>query len=148
MTANATAICNSFKIELLKGFHAFNSDFRTADTFKAALYTQNQGMGAGTTAYTTAGEVSGSGYTAGGVPVTFVAPALSGGSSAVTTPTANIVFPAITIASPFDCALVYNASQGNRAVGVYAFAAQSINNADMTLIVPADGQGQALVEID
>ena len=69
--ANTQAMCTSFMGELLTGTHNFTPS--TGDTFKAALYLTSSPGGnqsAATTAYGTTGEVSGAGYTAGGVAVT------------------------------------------------------------------------------
>ena len=56
--AITTAICTSFKQELLEGVHNFGS---SGDTFKVALYTSDATLGASTTAYSTTNEVSGTG---------------------------------------------------------------------------------------
>ena len=62
--AITSAICTSFKQELLVATHNFTAS--TGDTFKLALYTSSATLGASTTAYTTSQEVSGTNYTAGG----------------------------------------------------------------------------------
>lgn len=69
-------LTTSFKKQLLEGVH----DFRASggDTFKIALYSSSASLGSSTTAYTATGEVSGSGYSAGGATLTNVAPASSG----------------------------------------------------------------------
>ena len=59
--AITTALCTSFKKELLEAEHDF-----TADTFKLALFTNSASLDATTTAYSTTNEVTGTGYTAGG----------------------------------------------------------------------------------
>ena len=68
--AISQAMCTSFKVELLNGIHAFSTTVArgntNADSFKLALYTSSASLGAGTTAYTTSGEASGTGYTAAG----------------------------------------------------------------------------------
>jgi len=70
-------MCTSFKVEALNGIHAFGVSVvrgaTTADTFKAALYVATGTQGAGTTAYSATNEVSGTGYTAGGVTLTWIA---------------------------------------------------------------------------
>jgi len=73
--AIASAVCTSFKVELLKGIHNFSSS--GGDTFNLALYTSSASLGAATTAYTTSEEVSGSGYTAKGNALTSVTPVAS-----------------------------------------------------------------------
>ena len=74
--AISQAMCTSFKAEILKGVHDFTAS--TGNTFKLALYTSSASLGAGTTAYTTSNEVSGTGYTAKGGTLTSVTPTTSG----------------------------------------------------------------------
>ena len=66
------AFCTSFKKQLLEGVH----DFRAVggDVFKIALYTEAANLNATTTAYSTTGEISGAGYTAGGLILTNIGP--------------------------------------------------------------------------
>ena len=73
--ANTQSMCTSFLGELLSSTHNFSSanpahTANTADTFKAALYVTTATMNASTTAYSATNEVSGTGYSAGGVAVT------------------------------------------------------------------------------
>jgi hypothetical protein len=58
------AMCTSFKSEILQEGHQL-----ATDTIKLALFTSSASLGAGTTAYSTSNEVSGTGYTAGGVNI-------------------------------------------------------------------------------
>ena len=60
--------CDVFKTGLLDGTFDFSSD--TTQVYKIALYTNSATLNASTTAYTTTGEVSGLGYTAGGKSLT------------------------------------------------------------------------------
>lgn len=55
-----TTICNSFKLEALKGVH------NDTDTYKIALYTNAATLDKNTTVYSTTNEVVGTGYVAGG----------------------------------------------------------------------------------
>jgi hypothetical protein len=76
--AITSAVCTSFKVELLKGVHNFTAT--TGNTFKLALYTSDATLGASTTAYGTSNEItntSGSAYTAGGATLTSVTPVAS-----------------------------------------------------------------------
>ena len=73
--AITSAICNSFKTELLTGTHNFTAS--SGNTFNLALYTSDATLNKSTTAYTTSNEVSGSGYTAKGNALTSVTPTLS-----------------------------------------------------------------------
>ena len=147
MSANSAGICWSFKTELMLAYHALGAGPRAADVFKAALYLQNQSIGPSTTAYSGTGEVSGSGYTAGGATVTNgVAPTGSGGTS-YWTPSASIQWSSVTLASAFDCWLLYNASQGNRAVLAATFSAQTVNAGNFIITQPTNAAGSALINL-
>ena len=74
--AISSAICTSFKQEILVGTHNFTAT--SGDTFKIALYTSSASLDASTTAYTTSNEVSGTGYSAKGNTLTRVDPTTSG----------------------------------------------------------------------
>lgn len=74
--AITTAICTSYKVDLLYGRHNFAAS--GGNTFKIALYTSSATLDATTTAYTATNEVSGTGYTATGNTLTNVNPASSG----------------------------------------------------------------------
>lgn len=64
-------LCTSFRAEVLLGVHDFRpSADPGADVFKLALYSSMAGLDANTTSYTTTGEVTGGGYTAGGAVLT------------------------------------------------------------------------------
>ena len=80
--AISSAVCNSFKQEILVGTHNFTAS--SGDTFKIALFTSSASLGASTTAYSTSNEISntsGSAYSAGGATLTSVTPALSGSTA-------------------------------------------------------------------
>lgn len=68
--AITSAVCNSFKQEILVGTHDFTAG--TGDTFKVALYLSTANLDAATTIYTVTGETSGAGYSAGGEVLTSV----------------------------------------------------------------------------
>jgi hypothetical protein len=147
MAANVPAICNSFKTDLLNGYHAFSAAYRAADAFKAALYLINQSIGAATAAYSATGEASGTGYTAGGAAVTNAsAPALSG-STACWTPSGSLVWAGLTLASAFDTVLIYNSTQANKAVSSHNFGPQTITAGTFTLTMPGNTAGNALVQL-
>ena len=77
--AITSAICTSFKQEILVGTHNFTAT--SGNTFKIALYTSSASLGAATTAYSTSNEItntSGSAYTAGGATLTSVTPTTDG----------------------------------------------------------------------
>ena len=72
------AMCTSFKIALLNGEMDFSGD--TSQTFKIALYTNAADLGAGTGAYTTSQEVTGTNYVAGGQAIIVSTAPTDGGS--------------------------------------------------------------------
>ena len=149
--ANTQAMCTSFKGELLTGTHNFGvaptRGTTAADTFKAALYLASATMGAGTTAYTATGEVTGAGYTAGGVTVTNATPPTPGGTSGYWTPSASLVYSAVTLTTAFDAVLIYNSTQGNKAVSMHTFGSQTVTAGTFTLTMPTNAAGTALINI-
>ena len=70
--AITSAITNTFKAEMLKGLHSFDTSGATpaGNVFKIALYTNSATLGTTTTAYSATNEISGSGYSAGGNTLT------------------------------------------------------------------------------
>ena len=110
--ANTQAMCTSFKVDLLNAVHAFNATgtpahtVATADTFKAALYLASATVNAATTAYSVTNEVSGSGYSAGGVVVTFGTAPTATSTTAFITPSASITYTSVTLTTAFDCVLI------------------------------------------
>ena len=153
--ANTAAMCTSFKVDLFNAVHAFNATgipahtLATADVFKAALYTAASSLGASTTSFTTATtEVSGTGYTTGGVTVTFGTAPSSTGTTSFITPSANIVYSAVTLSTSFDCVLIYNdTNSGKKAVSVHTFTAQTITSGTLTLTMPANDATNGLLRI-
>lgn len=149
--ANSQAMCTSFKKELLLGHHNFGVGVvraaTTADTFKAALYVATGSLGAATAAYSTTDEVSGTNYTAGGVTVTNATVPASSGTTGYWTPSASIVYTTVTLATSFDCVLIYNSTQGNKAVSVHTFGAQTITAGTLTLTMPTNDATNALIRI-
>lgn len=149
--ANTQALCTSFKGELLVGHHNFGTGVvraaTTADTFKAALYLASATINASTTAYTATGEVSGTGYTAGGVTVTNgTAPATSG-TTAYWTPSASITYSGVTLTTAFDCVLIYNSTQSNKAVSVHTFGSQTVTAGTFTLTMPTNDATTGLIRL-
>ena len=113
--AITSAICTSFKQEILVGTHDLTAS--TGDTFKLALFTSSATLGASTTAYSTSNEVSGTGYSAGGATLTSVTPTTDG-----TTAVCDFSDVSFTSASfTANGCLIYNSSQSDKAVAVIAF---------------------------
>jgi hypothetical protein len=152
--ANTQAICTTFKVELLNGIHALGTSVvragTTADSFKAALYLTTATIDSTATAYTVTGEVSGAGYTAGGVDLTgspdWIAPS-STSTTAFSTPTANIVYTTVTLATAFDAVLIYNSTQSDKAVSVHTFGSQTITAGTLTLTMPSNTNTTGLIRL-
>ena len=101
MAITTNAICNSFKKQLMGGEHDFDSG---GDTFKLAMFTSAATLGASTTNYTTASEVSSSGYTAGGKAL--VNQGVKVSSGVAITDFADLSFTGVTLTA--RGALIYN----------------------------------------
>lgn len=106
------ALCTSFKLDLLKGTHDLENDL-----FMIALYGADANINANTTEYVTAGEVTGEGYPAGGMPLTVVPPVIMNGVAVCGFE--QVVFLGADVVT--RGALIYNASKDNKAVMVLNF---------------------------
>lgn len=153
--ANTQAMCTSFKTEVLSGIHALGTTVArggtSADTIKAALFLAAATINAATTAYSTTNEVTGTNYPPGGVTVTNANAPASSGTTAYWTPSANLVFGSsgspVTLASAFDCALLYNSTQGNKSISVHTFGSTTITAGIFTLTMPANDASNGLIRI-
>ncbi len=136
------AMCTSFKTELLTGTHNFTNS--SDNTFKLALFTSSASLGAGTTAYSTSNEVSGTGYTAGGSALTNVTPSADG--TTAITDFADLTFSSSTITA--RGALIYNDSVSDKAVLVLDFGADKASSSgDFTIQFPAAAAATAIIRI-
>ena len=140
--AIATAMCTSFKKELLEAKHNFlNSG---GDTFKLAMFTSSATLNASTTAYATTNEISGTGYSAGGGTLTRVDPSTS--STTALTDFANLTFSSSSLTA--NGALIYNDSNSDRAVCSLAFGADKTSSSgDFTIQFPAADASNAIIRI-
>jgi len=154
--ANTQAICTSFKAEVMLGNHQLGSvtltsrtslTSPTTDTVKAALYLASATTNGSNTAYTATGEVSGTGYSAGGVTVTNATAPTTNSTSGVWTPSASIVYTTVTLSTAFDAVMLYNSTQSNKAIGVYTFGSQTVTAGNFTLTMPANTAGNALIQL-
>jgi hypothetical protein len=119
----------------------------TTDTVKAALYLVSASISASTAAYTATGEVSGTGYTAGGVTVTNATTPSLDTSTGIWTPSASIVYTTVTLSTAFDCVLLYNSTQSNKSILVATFGSQTVTAGTFTLTMPANTAAAALLRI-
>ena len=128
----------SFKQDILLGVH----DLET-DTIKMALFLATADLGAATTVYTTTGETSGTGYTAGGNVMTDV--------TVLTADTTAYVDFADTVWNPASFtargALIYNASKSNKAIAVLDFGSDKTTTTSFTVQMPANTATSALIRI-
>ena len=154
--ANTQAMTTSFMGELMTATHNFGTAPVRAsgatDSFKAALFLASATQNASTTAYGTSGEVSGAGYSAGGVAVTFATPPTATNSSATAgvafvTPSASITYTGVTLTTAFDAVLIYNSTQADKAVSVHTFGSQTITAGTFTLTMPANTTSTALIRL-
>jgi len=149
--ANTQAMCTSFKGEILSGIHALGTTViragTGADTLKAALYLASATVDAATTAYSVTGEVSGSGYSAGGITVTNATAPTTSGTTGYWTPSASFTYTSVTLTTAFDAVLVYNSTQSNKAISVHTFGSQTITAGTFTLTMPTSDATNALIRI-
>lgn len=149
--ANTQAVANSFKTELLNGIHAFGTTVvragTTKDTFKAALYLASATINKSTTAYSSTGEVTGTNYTAGGVTVTNANAPANASDVSYWTPSASFAWTTVTLSTAFDCVLLYNSTQGDKAVAAYTFGSQTVTAGNFTLTMPTNDQTTGLLRL-
>ena len=143
--AISSAICNSFKQEILVGTHNFTAS--SGNAFKLALYTSSASLGAGTTAYSTSNEISntsGSAYTAGGKALTSVTPVLDG--STAVCDFADISFTSASFTA--NGCLIYNDTQSDKACAVVAFGGdKTVSSGTFTIQFPAAAASTAIIRI-
>ena len=145
--AITSAVCTSFKKELLERKHDFNAT--SGHTFKIALYTSSANLDASTTNYTTSNEVVGSGYTAGGIALTNIDPTTSGTTAFIDF--ADATWPNATITAAG--ALIYNTTTDGgtgttNAVAVISFGGdKKSTNGDFVVQMPTADASNAIIRI-
>ena len=145
--AITTAMCTSFKVELLQGLQ----DFDTAgNTFKLGLFKTSPAgtYGAATTNYSdvtgNSDENGGAGYTAGGKTLTNVTPTST--STTAFTDFDDQTWGSSTITA--DGAFIYNSTNGNRMVSVHDFGgAKSSSAGDFVIQFPTADSSNAIIRI-
>ena len=145
--AISQAMCTSFKKELLEGKHDFSS---AGHTFKIALFSAAATLSAGTTNFTTFGEVTGSGYTTGGETITQSEPTTDGTTGFVDFN--DVTFTGVTLTA--RGAVIYNtttegSSNTTNAVCVLDFSAdQTATAGNFTVSFPSADGTNAIVRIE
>ena len=144
--AITSAVCTSFKVELLKGVHNFTAT--TGNTFKIALYTSSATLGAGTTAFSSSNEItnsSGTAYTSGGATLTSVTP-----TSDSTTAVCDFADVSYTDASfTANGALIYkDSASGDPACVVVAFGSdKTVTSGTFTIQFPTADATNAIIRL-
>ena len=148
--AISSAICSSFKQELLQGKHDFDS--AGGDTFKIALYTSSASLGAATTDYSTSNEITntaGSAYVAGGATLTNQGVSLS--STTAFTDFSDVSYTSASFTA--NGALIYNTttdggSGTTDAVAVIAFGSdKTATNGTFTIQFPTADASNAIIRL-
>ncbi len=140
--AITSAVCSSFKQEVLVGTH--NLTASSGNSFKLALYTSSATLGAATTAFTTTGQVSGTNYTSGGNALTNITPVLSGTTAVCDF--ADLTFGTATV-SARGC-MIYNDTNSDKAVCAIDFGADKTSTAgDFTIVFPSPTATGAIIRL-
>jgi len=144
------AMCTSFKTQLLTGTHNFATN---GNAFKLALYAIGSGgksnttatLGATTTVLVTTGEVASSGtYVTGGLALTKVAPTASGTTAITDFGDRSFTTASITARG----ALIYNDTNGNKAVAVLDFGSNKTSTSGtFTIQFPTFDASNAIIRI-
>jgi hypothetical protein len=137
--ALAQGLVTSFKQESWQAIHDL-----PVDALKFALYTSLADLGPSTTVYTVTGEITGTGYTAGGVVLTNVVLTTSG-------TTAYLTFDNPTWSgASFVCrgALIYNASKSDKAIAVLDFGADKTASGTFVVQLPTPSATTAIIRFE
>ena len=165
--ANTQSMVTGFMGKLMTGTHNFGVGVvrgsTAADTYYGALLLASGTFNASSSDYTgtigataMAGEVSGTGYTAGGVAITNATPPTATNASATAgvafwTPSASITYTTVTLATAFDAVMIYNSTQGTGgaypAVSIHTFGSQTITAGTFTLTMPSNTTSTALIRL-
>lgn len=124
-----TALCDSYKSEILAGVHGVDDEYRVA------LYSEEASLGRFTERYTPAGEAEGEGYEAGGIALSGAVVRSVSGKACLTF--GDALWPRVTIVAAGG--MIYNASKDGRAVAVFSFGGEvEARNGRFPLEIPAD----------
>ena len=144
--AIASAICNTFKVEILKAVHNFTAS--SGNTFNLALYTSSATLNKSTTAYSSTNEISntsGSAYSAKGLALTSVTPALS--SDTAVCDFANISWSSASFTAN-GCLIFNDTASGDPACCAIAFGGdKTVTSGTFTIEFPAASAGSAIIGI-
>ena len=143
--AIVSAVCNTFKEEVLKAVHNFTNG---GNAFNLALYTSSASLGAATTAYSSTNEITntaGTAYSAKGIALTNVTPALSG--STAVCDFSNISWSSASFTAN-GCLIFNDTAAGDPAVCSIAFGGDKVvTNGTFTIEFPAADASNAILRI-
>ena len=148
--AITSAICSSFKQELLQGKHNFASS--GGHTFKIALFTSSASLDATTTDYSTSNEISntsGSAYNPGGATLTRTGVGLTG--TTAFTDFSDVTFSSASFTA--NGALIYNTTTAGGsgttdAVCVIAFGGdKTASNGTFKIEFPTNDSSSAIIRL-
>ena len=144
--AITSAICTSFKVEILKAVHNFTAS--SGNTFNIALYDSDASLGAGTTAYTTSEEItntSGSAYTAKGEALTSVTPVAS--STTAVCDFADVSWTSASFTAR-GCMIFNDSASGDPSVCCIDFGGdKTATNGTFTVQFPTANASDAIIRI-
>ena len=148
--AISSAICTSFKQEILVGTH--NLTASSGDTFKIALFTSSASLGASTTDYSTSNEItntSGTAYTAGGATLTRSGVGLTG--TTAFTDFGDVTYSSASFTA--NGAMIYNTTTGTGSsttdsVAIIAFGGdKTASNGTFKIEFPANDATAAIIRL-
>ena len=144
--AITSAICNSFKVEILTAVHNFTAS--SGNTFNLALYTSSATLSKSTTAYTSSNEVANSfrnTYSAKGKALTSVTPVLS--SDTAVCDFANISWTSASFTAR-GCLIFNDSASGDPSCCSIDFGGdKTVTSGTFTIEFPAATAGNAIIGI-
>ena len=143
--AITSAVCNSFKTEVLQAVHNFTNG---GNTFNLALYTSSATLDKTTTAYSATNEItntSGSAYVAKGEALTNVTPALSGDTACCDFSDVSWTSASFTANG---CLIFNDTAAGDPAVCAIAFGGdKTVSSGTFTIQFPTADASNAILRI-
>ena len=134
------AMCTQFKRDVMLGLHDLDSD-----TIKIALYTSSATLNATTTAYATTNEISGAGYTAGGVTLASASVVNNSTSGCFDSDDPSWTSATFTARG----ALIYNDTESDLAIAILDFGGDfTVAGGTFKIVFPAQTASNAIVRID
>ena len=134
------AMCTQFKRDVMLGLHDLDSD-----TIKIALFTSSATLNATTTAYATTNEISGAGYTAGGV--TLASASVINNSTSGCFDAADPEWTSATFTA--RGAMIWNDTESDLAIAILDFGGDfTVAGGTFKIVFPAQTKDTAIIRID